>query len=477
MQIKSRLFLVSLLVSSQAACLIFGVIWATGWLWAAFESVVNSHVVAEGQAQTHQLALKIAELQLNSVEPGTHDWWRLQELCEDSKIVHDGFMCVMRPDNGAMLCHPKLAENPSLLEVFPGRQLLMNKDSAAPIIDLIQRANTAEFSIVSGKVELDGDLHVVTSTRLPALDAVLAVYQSDTAIEQFIASTIRPVMQVGYALTAFIVGATAILTVFLINRYEAGLAEANARLEKQVRERTQSLLRTRNAVVFGLAKLAESRDCDTGEHLERIRSYVTILATEMAKTHTEIDRHYVADLAVASSLHDIGKVGVPDAILLKPGRLDETERHTIEQHTVMGNECLQAVQKQLEEDDFLELARQIAIGHHEHWDGNGYPQRLQGNDIPLSARIVALADCYDALTTVRPYKKAFPHVEAREWIVSRYATQFDPVVVEAFVAREEDFIRTNISYNGLPQQEAPQDASEANVVHDAKQQEEEIAPH
>ena len=250
-------------------------------------------------------------------------------------------------------------------------------------------------------------------------------------------------MQVGYVLTAFIVGATALLAVFLINRYEASLADANSSLEKQVSERT------RNAVTFGLAKLAESRDSDTGEYLERIRSHVTILATELAKANSDIDHRFVADLALASSLHDIGKVGIPDTVLLKPGQLSTS---AMELHTMLGSECLAAIQKQLEEDDFLELAQQIAIAHHEQWDGNGYPYGVQGKDIPLAARIVALADCYDALSTSRPYKDPVPHTEVREWIVTRYGTHFDPIVVEAFIAREQDFVRVNQSYAQIAQE-------------------------
>ncbi|MEM8944667.1 MAG: HD domain-containing phosphohydrolase [Planctomycetota bacterium] len=446
MRIKSRFFLVALLVASQAACLGFGVVWATGWLWTAFEVVVHQHVAAKGQALAHSLAVKTAELRLNTVEPGTADWQRLQRLVESAKIPHQGFACIMRADSGSMICHPKLADDPGLLRLFPGRCLLMSDTEAAPIIKMIADASFSDSRLISGKVDLDGELHVFTGFRLPSVNAVLAVYQSDYAIEQFIASTIRPVMQVGYALTAFIVGATGIITVFLINRYEAGLVEANLKLEQKVHERTRSLVRTRNAVIFGLAKLAESRDAGTGEHLERIRSYVTLLASELAKTNPEIDQKYVADLAVASSLHDIGKVGIPDGVLLKPGVLTPNERRAMELHTVLGSECLAAIQRQLEEDDFLELAQQIAAAHHEQWDGSGYPHGLQGKEIPLAARIVALADVYDALTTNRPYKEAASHAETREWIAARYGTHFDPVVVEAFVAREEDFIRVMSSY-------------------------------
>lgn len=441
MRIKNRIFLLALLVASQAACLGFGVMWATGWLWRSFETVVYNYVIAEGKAVAQGLALRVADMQLEHPETGSADWERLQDICEQEPIPHNGFVCVMRLDNGAMMCHPNLQYDPGLLRLFPGRGLLINGQESAPIVDVFRFAEDAEPQVVTGKVELDGDVHVFTGYSLPKLNAVVAVYQSDMAIDLFIASTIRPVMQVGYVLTAFIVGATAIITLFLINRYETGLAEANARLEQQVQERTRSLVRTRDVVIFGLAKLAESRDRDTGDHLERIRSYVTILATELAKSNSDIDYRFVSDLAVASSLHDIGKVGIPDSVLLKPGPLTPAERHAMELHTMLGSECLAAIQKKLGEDDFLELAQQITACHHEHWDGSGYPHGLQGKQIPLAARIVALADVYDALTSTRPYKGPVGHNEAREWIVTRYAQQFDPAIVEAFIARETDFER------------------------------------
>ncbi len=442
-QIKSRFFFVALLVASQAACLGFGVVWATGWLWRSFENVVYDYVVAEGKAVAQGVALKVSDMRLDEIEPGSDDWQRLQNLCEQEVIPHNGFVCMIRRDDGSMLCHPHLEQDPGLARLYPGRGLLINGHGSAPISEMVRQSEADDKQVVTGKVELDGDVHVFTGFSLPRINAVLAVYQSDTAIDMFITSTIRPVMQVGYILAAFIVGATAIIAVFLTNRYEAGLAEANALLERQVQRRTRSLVRTRDAVAFGLAKLADSRDRGTGEHLERIRTYVTVLASELAKTHPEINRPFVADLAVASSLHDVGKVGIPDAILLKTGPLTPDERHTMQTHTTVGSECLSAIQKKLGEDDFLDLAQQIAAAHHEHWDGSGYPHGIQGKEIPLAARIVALADVYDALTSVRPYKSPVGHIEARDWIVTRYAQQFDPAVVEAFVARETDFQRVN----------------------------------
>jgi len=449
-QIKNRCFLLALLIAGQAACLGFGVAWATGWLWQAFEVVVHNYVSAQGKAEAHQIALEIEALGLNTAEPGTADWQKLQQICENTTIPHDGFVCLMRRDNGAMLCHPNLKSDPGLLRLFPGRGLLINNETSGPILKLVETIEADRPPVITGKVDLDGEVHAFTGFSLPHMNAILAVYQSDMAINSFIAATIQPVMQIGYILVAFVIGATAMLTGFLLNRYEAGLAAANARLESQVTQRTRSLVRTRNAVTFGLAKLAESRDKDTGKHLERIRSYVTVLATELARTNPEIERSFVADLAVASSLHDIGKVGIPDALLLKPARLNPNERKAMEMHTTLGSECLAAIRKQLEEDDFLEVAEQIAATHHEHWDGSGYPQGLQGKEIPLTGRIVALADVYDALTSQRPYKSAVSHEEARDWIVSRYGQQFDPSVVEAFVAREQDFFRISAGNQDLP---------------------------
>ncbi|HYO25511.1 MAG TPA: HD domain-containing phosphohydrolase, partial [Lacipirellulaceae bacterium] len=242
--------------------------------------------------------------------------------------------------------------------------------------------------------------------------------------------------------------------------FECSLTSLNSSLAREVDQRTQSLIRTRNAVVFGLAKLSESKDKDTEGHLERLRSYVTFLASAMAKNNSEITHHYVANLAVASALHDIGKVGVPDAVLLKLGRLNPSERRAMQMHAELGGECLSAIQRQLGDDDFLQLGKQVALAHHEQWDGSGYPYGLQGKEIPLAARIVALADVYDALTSHRPYRPALSHAEAREWIVSQYGTQFDPEVVEAFVAREADFARISHTAPQSPGAHSPAVTSE-----------------
>jgi response regulator RpfG family c-di-GMP phosphodiesterase len=298
---------------------------------------------------------------------------------------------------------------------------------------------------------------------VPKLGAVIVAHQSQASIDESVNELVTPVLQVGLVLTFAVIGATALLTAFLVKRFDSTLATLESSVASEVERRNLSLTRGRNAVVFGLAKLAESRDKDAAQHLERLRTYVTILATEMAKHHPEIDHHYVANLSIASALHDIGKMGVPDTVILKLGRLTPAERRAMQMHTILGGECLASVQRLMPEaDQFLELGREVALAHHEQWDGSGYPQGLQGKDIPLSARIVALADVYDAVTSHRAYRPAISHTEARDWIVSNYGSQFDPEVVEAFVAREADFAK--ISATAAPAAAAPSDSVSESVL-------------
>lgn len=245
----------------------------------------------------------------------------------------------------------------------------------------------------------------------------------------------------GLVLGLTFVGGCGLLNMAIMCCYENRLGNLNTDLEQTVGRQTSALLRTRDAMIFGLARLADSRDNETGEHLERIRGYVRLLVEHLAHSDPRLDHDFQQTLVFASMLHDIGKVGIPDAILLKPGKLSPAERAVMQQHTIIGGECLGAIRQRLGEDDFLEMACEIAIAHHERWDGRGYPYGLAGTRIPLSARIVALADHYDALTSRRVYKLAMSHDEARKLIIAESGEQLDPRIVEAFVGREEEFRR------------------------------------
>lgn len=203
-------------------------------------------------------------------------------------------------------------------------------------------------------------------------------------------------------------------------------------------------LESRDAMLFSLAKLAESRDRDTGMHLDRMREYCRILAQELSgwkKYRDLIDGEFIQLLYLTSPLHDIGKVGIPDNVLLKPGRLTPAEFDIMKTHTLIGGETLRAVTEAYPTVKYLSMAREIALTHHEHVNGRGYPFGLRGDEIPISGRLTAVPDVYDALTSRRVYKEKMSHEEARQIILQGSGTQFDADVVEAFMAREEDIIR------------------------------------
>lgn len=211
-------------------------------------------------------------------------------------------------------------------------------------------------------------------------------------------------------------------------------------------------LETHNATLFELAKLIESRDPNVGAHLERIQNFSRALAKrlgERPKYRPVIDAAYVRQIALASSLHDIGNVTIPDAVLLKPGKLDAREFSIVKNHASAGAHTLQAALDQYPDARFLQMARDIAASHHERWDGKGYPEGLAGDRIPLCARIVALADAYDVMTTKRVYKEARDHESAKAEIMIESGRQFDPDVVDAFLQAEDEFIVVHQWSNAL----------------------------
>ena len=212
-------------------------------------------------------------------------------------------------------------------------------------------------------------------------------------------------------------------------------ALAESRRRTQAREAQLASLRA-------LEHMARQRDDDTGEHLARVSAYVRILALGLraAGHHVEeISDAFVEDLAVAAPLHDIGKVAIPDAILFKPAKLDEREWEIMRTHAQVGADILESVRAGSEQSQLIELARTIAWTHHERWDGTGYPRRMARESIPLAGRIMALADCYDALTSHRPYKIAWPHAAAVTHVEEQRGLAFDPALVDVFLTHEREF--------------------------------------
>ncbi|TCK88010.1 putative two-component system response regulator [Natranaerovirga hydrolytica] len=208
-------------------------------------------------------------------------------------------------------------------------------------------------------------------------------------------------------------------------------------------------LESRDMIIFAISKLAESRDVETGNHLERIRYYSKILAQHLHKKQKydgQVDHSFIDNIFLTSPLHDIGKIGIPDHILLKPDRLDDEEFAIMKTHTIIGHETLIATANKDLKADYLKMSASIALSHHEKYDGSGYPHGLKGEEIPLPARIVALADVYDALVSKRVYKTSYPHDISKSIILKGNKTHFDPTIVEAFLACEDQFIEVSNLY-------------------------------
>jgi HD-GYP domain-containing protein (c-di-GMP phosphodiesterase class II) len=208
---------------------------------------------------------------------------------------------------------------------------------------------------------------------------------------------------------------------------------------------------SRDVLIFSLARLAESRDGETGGHLERICGYTRAVARTLwdhPRFAASLDEAFLEDLYRSAALHDIGKVGIPDSILQKKGRLTSDEFEVMKTHTVIGGETLADAEKRIEDLELLRIGKAIAYYHHEKWDGSGYPYGLAGEEIPVAARIVGLADVYDALTTKRCYKEAYSHQVAHKYITAAAEQHFDPDVVAAFVDCEDEILRIKARYEG-----------------------------
>ena len=212
------------------------------------------------------------------------------------------------------------------------------------------------------------------------------------------------------------------------------------RVRMKIADRIRSL-DTMGVTIYALAKLAESRDPETWAHLDRVRSYSRLLARQMRTTGhwEEIDEEFIRLIYLTSPLHDIGKVSIPDSILLKPGHLSDSEYQIMKSHSVAGAETIGAALRMHPGSPYLTIAYDITRSHHERWDGTGYPDGLKGEEIPLAARIMAIADVYDALTSKRVYKAAMPHLVACGIIHDGIGSHFDPRIVEAFEQVHEEF--------------------------------------
>ena len=213
-------------------------------------------------------------------------------------------------------------------------------------------------------------------------------------------------------------------------------------LQIMVFEKTESILELQDALIKIMAELVECRDTNTGGHIERTQQWMQILLKEIERSgnyHNETKEWNIKMLLQSCQLHDLGKISIEDKILKKPGKLDDNEFNEMKKHPKYGEDIIKKIETMTRESDFLKYAKTFACSHHEKWDGSGYPHGLKEDNIPLLGRIMAIADVYDALTSVRSYKQAFTHEEAVKIITEGSGTQFDPLLVNLFIQAADRF--------------------------------------
>ncbi len=423
-KIRKRGLLIFMLTMSQLACLLACVFWFTNWLDGVLQVDKRSELLAKTYVATSQLAETIdQQVVANGGTPPP-----IEGVCEliEKTPLPEGAYVNLIDAQGTELCNSDRAP------ARPVPPWIREQLGASP--DL----NSARFWSPSPNGE-----QLLAAHPVAHCGGWLAVRLSTRELNAAAANAVGRVRLTGLVITLVLVLLSSLALMAICQRYDIAVEEANAQLQDEVERRSSSLVRTRDAIIFGLARLAESRDEDTGEHLDRIQIYTELLTRELAPKYSQFNDETIRMLGLTSSLHDIGKVGIPDDVLLKPGRLTPAERAIIERHALTGGDCLFAIKQRLGDDDFLEMACEVAYGHHERWDGSGYPFGLAGVEIPISARIVALADVYDALTSKRVYKPALSHESARTVILANAGKQFDPDVVAAFLAQEHEFRRVS----------------------------------
>ncbi|HEY4260702.1 MAG TPA: HD domain-containing phosphohydrolase, partial [Schlesneria sp.] len=318
-----------------------------------------------------------------------------------------------------------------------------------------------------GRIDATGGSGAALAYPTADLESYVVVYDSQSLNSTWRNSVVAALpLAVGIAfLWTWVLSSAA--TYLLSARLNSEETRRTAKSEQDALRSAQDLLRTRDAVIFGLAKLAESRDPETGHHLERISLYSTRLANALRalpEYQSVVTPSFVRLLGISSVLHDIGKVGLEDNVLLKPGRLNAEERSKMQEHTLVAGDCLREIEQRLGASNFLQTAREIALYHHERWDGNGYPMGLSAEEIPLSARIVTVADVYDALSSKRVYKDAFPHDECVRLIREGAGTQFDPDLVRVFLSIEAEFAAIAVRFANVAESRESQKSSLSDVM-------------
>ncbi|MBN2448225.1 MAG: HD domain-containing protein [Phycisphaerae bacterium] len=434
--IRRSWILIASILAAQFVCIVACLLWYAGWQDAAWGTLVNDHRAARNRAIAEYVANQFAtRLGPTAPETASTQALRLRQLIAMAPMSDDWRVSVIDLE-GKLIADQRLTDTEPSTRVRAGHWLVSWNGQTGPLVRFAAAAST---DAVSGQIASGDGTQLIAAKRVDRTPYTVVVQGDPEPGDPQVVALIAPLRRTGLAIAVVLVLLSGLVTGRIVRRYESKLSVMNRELEQKVFKRTSALVQTRDAVVFGLARLAESRDRETGEHISRLQGLSTALARELSKTHPEIDESWIERLRFASALHDIGKVGIPDAVLLKPGPLTADERRVMQDHSQIGAECLAAIGERLGANDFLAMARDIALCHHEWWDGSGYPKGLRGAEIPLAARIVAVADVYDAASSTRVYKSAQSHERVHALIVDHSGRQFDPQVVTAYLSIANEF--------------------------------------
>ena len=403
---------------------------------------LQDRILEQNTRTAESLAKTMDELEFGEAVCGSPGREKAQRMIEGLTLPAGGFVCLL-DEHDKIICHPRLRQDPNLCGVELRDMQVQQSDATTAALGDSDRTR-----VLAGQANfMDKGTHYLAAQYIPSMKARIVVQQPESGLLAFGEAVASGTMLRAAMLGVVILALTGAVSFTLIRRHNRVLEAINSGLEVEVAGRVRESLAARHSLIIGLAKLAEARDTDTGQHLERICTYSDLLAHQLRDTHPEITEVWMDNLRLAASLHDIGKVGIPDNVLLKPGKLTPEERLIIERHPAIGADTLLTVRERLGDDALLDLSLQVARSHHERWDGKGYPDKLAGVMIPLAARIVALADVYDALTSVRVYKPALSHADATAIIRDGRGSHFDPDVVAAFDRVAEEFARVREEMN------------------------------
>ncbi len=444
--VSSRSKQLCVIILAQSACVAVGLWMQHQYVKMSVLQAAEDHARAELTDIADKLVSELGPLTLGSLESDTAELERVQALLRahhradvGTMIIDREWRVVARGQGDDLTAANAMdarspAETGRTSSLFqPGQQVMWEpsgesfEDPAKPL---------------QGKLALPTGPHIAAASALDASPGYVVVYRSEADVEAASAALVRTLPALCGMAFLWTSALLSIIVFLFLGRYYEEVERERIRTSGETLRRSQNLVRTRDAVIFGLAKLADSRDPETGDHLDRMSIYSTILASALQRHPKYADNAtpaFVKLIGISTALHDIGKVGIEDSILRKPGKLNAAEMTRIHEHAAIGGECLREIELRLGSSNFLQMAREIAIGHHERWDGAGYPWGIAGNAIPLSARIAAIADVYDALSSKRVYKAALPHDECVAIIRNEAGKAFDPDLVEVWLVLEQRF--------------------------------------